>query len=279
MSTSAASGATTDIKTKIKNISPLRYPGGKTRACKLLLEILSAHFQADQYDTVVSPFFGGGSFEFKLQECFGWKIIANDGFTPLINFWNHVKHHNEDLVKCVRSLHKQASKELLNQKRKTLFSMSPLEQAACVFAINRSSFSGATLSGGFSDGAISGRFTPSSIDRLAQVNLSNTEFQNEDFTTFLGPLWLPNHLVFLDPPYYLGSQSKLYGKAGDMHSTFQHEALRDTLKGKNNWMMTYNDCVWVREAYKDCLIIEAEWAYGMNKNKKSSEVVILPKPM
>lgn len=279
MSTSAASVATTGVKTKIKNTSPLRYPGGKTRACKLLLEILSAHFQVDQYDTVVSPFFGGGSFEFKLQECFGWKIIANDGFTPLINFWNHAKHHNEDLVKCVRSLHEQASKELLNEKRKTLFSMSPLEQAACVFAINRSSFSGATLSGGFSDGAISGRFTPSSIERLARVNLSNTEFQNEDFATFLAPLWSPNHLVFLDPPYYLGSQSKLYGKAGDMHSTFQHEVLRDTLKGKKNWMMTYNDCDWVREAYKDCLVIEAEWAYGMNKNKKSSEVVILPKPV
>lgn len=264
-------------KNKITNISPLRYPGGKTRACKVLLEILSAHFQTDQYDTLVSPFFGGGSFEFKLQERFGWKIIANDGFAPLINFWNHAKHHNEDLVKCVRLLHGQVSKELLNQKRKTMFSMSPLEQAASVFAFNRSSFSGATLSGGISDGAISGRFTPSSIERLAQLNLSNTTFQNEDFSTFLAPLWLPNHLVFLDPPYYLGTQSKLYGKKGDMHSTFPHEVLRDTLIGKKDWMMTYNDCEWIRQAYKNCIIVEAAWAYGMNKSKQSSEVIILPK--
>lgn len=28
----------------IKNVSPLRYPGGKTRACKVLEAILNEHF-------------------------------------------------------------------------------------------------------------------------------------------------------------------------------------------------------------------------------------------
>lgn len=262
----------------IKNVSPLRYPGGKTRGCAPLLDILRTQCAVDQYDTVVSPFFGGGSFEFKLQEMFGWNIIANDGFAPLINFWQHAKSHNIELVKRVQSIHTGVTKEKLIGMRKELMIMAPLEQAACVFAINRSSFSGATLSGGFSEGAISGRFTPSSIQRLANLNLSKTTFQNEDYTTFLTPLWSPNHLVFLDPPYYLGSQSKLYGKAGDMHEAFPHEGLRDVLNEKYNWMMTYNDCEWVRKAYSDCRILDASWAYGMNKSKESSEVVILPNP-
>ena len=49
------------------NISPLRYPGGKTRACKKLDEILNTNFNIENIKTIVSPFFGGGSFEFFLQ--------------------------------------------------------------------------------------------------------------------------------------------------------------------------------------------------------------------
>jgi DNA adenine methylase len=48
----------------INNKSPLRYPGGKTRACKKLDEILQQHFTLTEFNTLVSPFFGGGSFEF-----------------------------------------------------------------------------------------------------------------------------------------------------------------------------------------------------------------------
>ena len=69
-----------------KNKSPLRYPGGKTRACKVLDSILREHFTPSSFDTVVSPFFGGGSFEFYLGNTFNYKILANDKFTPLYNF-------------------------------------------------------------------------------------------------------------------------------------------------------------------------------------------------
>ena len=36
--------------------SPLRYPGGKTRACKILDEIITEH--DFNVNSVVSPFFG-----------------------------------------------------------------------------------------------------------------------------------------------------------------------------------------------------------------------------
>ena len=66
------------------NKSPLRYPGGKTRACKTLANIFKLHFLDKSphnscgeqssplgtgipFDCIYSPFFGGGSFEFYLQ--------------------------------------------------------------------------------------------------------------------------------------------------------------------------------------------------------------------
>ena len=78
----------TSIMDNITNKSPLRYPGGKTRACKKLEIILKEHFDISEFDNFVSPFFGGGSFEFHIQNNYQLNIIANDKFTPLYNFWN-----------------------------------------------------------------------------------------------------------------------------------------------------------------------------------------------
>jgi DNA adenine methylase len=43
------------------NKSPLRYPGGKTRACKIIDKIIFEYFDINNFDTLISPFFGGGS--------------------------------------------------------------------------------------------------------------------------------------------------------------------------------------------------------------------------
>ena len=49
------------------NVSPLRYPGGKTRACKVIDDTIQKYFTIDSFDHLVSPFLGGGSFEFYFQ--------------------------------------------------------------------------------------------------------------------------------------------------------------------------------------------------------------------
>ena len=36
-----------------KNVSPLRYPGGKTRACKILDQIVIDNFDIDSINTVI----------------------------------------------------------------------------------------------------------------------------------------------------------------------------------------------------------------------------------
>jgi len=84
-------------------------------------------------------------------------------------------------------------------------------------------------------------------------------------------------LLFLDPPYYLEKGSKLYGSKGDLHETFDHDKLFKVLENKKNWMMTYNNCEYIRELYNKFLILDVEWSYGMNKTKESSEIVIISK--
>ena len=147
-------------------------------------------------------------------------------------------------------------------------------RAVYYFIINRCSFSGATLSGGFSQESSNKRFTESSIDRVSNLKLTKFDIMNSDFVDFINGYYdSAESFMFLDPPYMI--KSNLYGKNGDMHENFNHQLLRDTLNGKSNWIMTYNDCETIRELYKDHVILNAAWNYGMNSTKKSSEIIIL----
>ena len=260
------------------NKSPLRYPGGKTRACKPLDAIINKHFNIKKFDTIVSPFFGGGSFEFHIQNLYNLKIVANDKFKPLYVFWEQAQHDNNalcnELYKRVDKIDKTTFK---NYRDKIMEENNTLEQAVMYFAINRCSFSGATLSGGFSEESAKSRFTTSSIDRINKLRLDNFEIYNMDFEDFINEETKVGEkkLIFLDPPYYLKKTSKLYGKNGDMHERFDHEKLFRSICKKKNWIMTYNNCEYIRNLYKNFTIIETEWKYGMNKNKTSSEIVII----
>ena len=87
-----------EIKNKeIKNI--LRYPGGKSRAIKILNKYIPADI-----DVLYSPFFGGGSFEFNIQQKYNIKIYANDKFTPLYNFWNTLQSDKDNLIKYIKKI-------------------------------------------------------------------------------------------------------------------------------------------------------------------------------
>jgi len=263
---------------KLKNVSPLRYPGGKTRACKTIDGFLAEHFDLKQFDTLVSPFFGGGSFEFYCQNKYNLKLIVNDKFTPLYNFWKQAKTDKKTLCTELRKI-KSVSKEQFIDYRKTIMDLNNemVQQSVYYFIINRCSFSGSTLSGGFSEEASTKRYTPSSIDKIEALDFTNIEIYNYDFKDFINKFARDSDktLLFLDPPYYLEKKSKLYGNNGDMHESFNHQVLFDTLKTRKNWIMTYNNCDYIKALYNDYLILEVNWSYGMNKSKESSEIIII----
>jgi DNA adenine methylase len=260
-----------------KNKSPLRYPGGKTRACSPLDVILNDHFKVTSFDNVVSPFFGGGSFEFFIQNKYNLGIVANDKFTPLYNYWNSCKFSKNSLCRELTTKINTIDKTVFtNLRQEIMDEPDELIQGVMYFIINRCSFSGATLSGGFSLEASKKRFTQSSIDRTHQLDLSYFDIYNLDFEDFIDKNRSERNLLFLDPPYYLEKKgSKLYGNNGDMHENFSHERLHKCLSTKNNWFMTYNNCEYIKNLYKDFEIIETSWSYGMNKSKESSEIVII----
>ena len=130
----------------MKNTSPLRYPGGKTRACKTLNTIVNENFDMKKFNNIVSPFFGGGSFEFFIQNNYDLNILANDKFIPLYNFWINCKSNNDklcnELYKNIDNIDKNKFIEL---RQKIMNENNMFNQSFMYFIINRCSFSGATL--------------------------------------------------------------------------------------------------------------------------------------
>lgn len=260
-------GNNLSIKPAFTFRSPLRYPGGKTRGVALIKA-----FFPQNLTTLLSPFFGGGSVELYMAAQ-GVKVIGYDVFASLAEFWQCLQHSPHQLASEIEQYYPLEKTHFYHlQTVQTSFS-TPLQRAAVYYVLNRSSFSGATLSGGMSPGHP--RFTPSSIERIRQFYNPNFSVDTASFEQSLNQH--PDVFAYLDPPYLI--KSSLYGKKGDAHKDFDHEALAAILLNRKNWILSYNDSEDIRDLYKGLRIISPEWKYGMSSNKLSKEILIFSQDM
>lgn len=263
-----------------KNVkSPLRYPGGKSRAIKQILPLIPTKITEFR-----EPFVGGGSVFFAVRSIFGNNIKSywiNDLNYDLYCFWKQARDNVAELVdeltkiytttKDGRALFEELTKDrdlLCNNKDM----LSEFERAVRFFVLNRITFSGVVDSGGYSQGAYEKRFTRSSIDRVKMISraLSGVKITNEDYTA---SLFDENNdvFIFLDPPYLKATESKLYGTRGALHTTFNHDQFANNMKKcKHKWLITYDDSPKIRELFDFANIREWTLQYGMNNYRKDS---------
>ena len=261
-----AKDAMDHIGNNFSSKSLLRYPGGKTRA----IDEITRYFPNEMKE-MSSPFFGGGSIEICMASK-GVKVHGYDAFTPLVEFWQCVLRTPYKLAIVVEEYLPLTKKNFYDLKQSQSTFKTKLERAAAFYVLNRSSFSGSTLSGGMSPKHP--RFTPSSIDRLRAFHNPNIKITKMDFENSINNS--TNMFKYLDPPYFLINQT-LYGKNGSTHRDFDHDRLYDVLLHQNNWIMSYNDCDAVRTMYRDYRMETPVWKYGMSKNKSSNELLIFSK--
>lgn len=250
-----------------KTRSLLRYPGGKTRAVNTIIDMFP-----NTLDCLASPFFGGGSIELALVGR-GIYVYGYDAFKPLVKFWQEAINSPNRLANQVASYHPISRNMFYDLQGKMKDDkIKDGDLAAVFYALNRSSFSGTTCSGGMS--LSHPRFTESSIERIRDFDSKELlSIQQLSFEKSI-----PKHhkdFLYCDPPYANGGA--LYGQKGDCHVGFNHERLASILKARDGWILSYNDCSMIRDLYEGFTITEAEWTYGMNDSKKSSEILILSK--
>lgn len=260
---SSSSNRKPKSKLTVAGRSPLRYPGGKSRAVRTIYELLP------DIKHLVSPFFGGGSVELYCATQ-GIKVHGADAFKPLVEFWKQALRNPVRLAEQVSKflpLQKETFYAMQQELREVKDSM---QLATKFFVLNRASFSGTTLSGGMSPGHP--RFTASAIERLQNFRVKNLTVKFADYRKTIQAN--PDKFLYLDPPYAIKSDN-LYGHRGDMHKGFDHEELAAILKSRSGWILSYNNSPEITRLYQGYDIIEPNWTYGMSNNKKSREALIL----
>ena len=224
---------------KVGPISPLRYPGGKSRVARRIATLFP------EFQEYREPFLGGGSVFLEVVKLKpDAKFWLNDLYPEVSNFWQVAVDDLPSLVGEVQALKRSEpdGRGLYNFLR-NFEPASACERAARFFVLNRITFSGTIDSGGYSQQAFDHRFTDTSVARLVDLAfLKDVDIRVtcEDYSTAVEASG-SDVILFLDPPYITTAQ-KLYGKGGNLHRNFDHERFaRTVLDSEHSWLVTYND--------------------------------------
>jgi len=276
--------------------SPLRYPGGKSLATGLIIE----HFPKD-IKRVISPFMGGGSVEIASAIELNLEVKGFDIFHILVNFWqvliNEPENLYEELIKLEpdKTTYNNIKNELKKHWNKEIV-LEPLTLAIDYYFNFNLSYGPGFLGWMSSIYANKERYIKN-LQKIKNFNSSNLSVECESFENVIEQY--SNDFLYLDPPYFLDGDSKMFRGIYPQrnfpvhHNGFNHKLLADLLNNhKGRFILSYNDCDWVRNAYKKFKIIEPKWQYTMgqgetrigknriergdtNNIKKSHELLIL----
>lgn len=249
--------------------SPLRYPGGKSKAVDQIIPLIPNDFNEFR-----EPFVGGGSVFIAVKQRLKNNALfkINDLNYDLYCFWIQIKENLPQLIERLNYIKKNVlnGKELFEFYMKNDKDLGDLERAVRFFVLNRITFSGTVDSGGYSQQAFEKRWTQSSIDRLKFLSplLQDVEISHGDYEQLLFQEG-ENVFIFLDPPYLEPQRSKLYGKKGILHTSFDHERFAENMKMcKHRWLITYDDNPNIRKLFDFANIYEWELQYGMTNYKQ-----------
>jgi DNA adenine methylase len=258
---------------KIK--SPLRYPGGKSKAIAQIIPHIPLNFTEYR-----EPFVGGGSVLLAVKQLLGDRVTrywVNDLNYDLYCFWIYARDDINSLVAKVTEIKQkyENGRALFNYFIQPDLQLNDFDRAVRFFVMNRITFSGTVDSGGYSQQAFDRRFTDSSIQRLQQLSplLSSVQTTYGDYNRLLFENG-ENVFIFLDPPYFSATKSRLYGVKGSLHTAFDHDRFAaDMRQCHHKWLITYDDSLEVRRLFHFANIVEWTLQYGMNNYKQDCAAV------
>tara|TARA_R100000742_G_C4252412_1_gene70597 strand:- start:68 stop:913 length:846 start_codon:yes stop_codon:yes gene_type:complete len=249
--------------------TPLRYPGGKSRACVKLEQYLP---DLNGYKEFREPFIGGGSVALHLTKKYpDISIWVNDLYEPLINFWKELQYNGERLQGEILDLKKRNSipedaKNLFEDSKKYLSlpleKSLPLWRAVSFYIVNKCSFSGLTESSSFSKQASESNFSIRGIEKLVEYSklIEDWKITNSSYEDLLTD-W-NGAFIYLDPPYDI--KDNLYGRKGGMHKKFDHDKFaEDCDNSVAHQLISYNSSQLVKNRFKNWNVAEFSHTYTM----------------
>ena len=264
----------------MKNISPLRWVGGKALIYPQVLRFLDAA-KIDNNGTFIELFAGGASLGLKLlTKGRVSNIILNDLDRNVFSFWYSVLYNTEELIDLIKNAplniteYEKHCEILSNHKFKDC-----LTTGFSMFYLNRTKYYGCLLSGILggknqkSTYNMDSRFDKCDlIDKIKYISTFKNKIilSNESYNFYLEKskikdFDIKNTFFYLDPPYYC--KNNLY--ICDFN-IYHHIILLEKIKSidkKIKWLISYNDNETIKKLYKNYNIITNNMNYSSNKKK------------
>lgn len=267
----------------MKNYSPLRYPGGKSKLFPNISNFITYNNLNDY--TYVEPFAGGCGvalgllFENKVGS-----IVINDYDKSIYAFWYSVLNYCDELCSLIEHTNLsieewelqrmiQHSKEKVNDLLILGFSTLYLNRTNRSGIIKAGVIGGKNQTGNYK---MDCRFNKSDIiNRIRLVNKERKRIQlyNLDAIELIKLLSNNNtdYFVYYDPPYYEKGQS-LYVNFYD-HSN--HLELSEYVKKSaiKTWIVSYDNVTQIQKMYNPYRSIEYELAYTAQRKYTGKEIM------
>ena len=249
--------------------TPLRYPGGKSRAVKKMAEFFPLF---SDYKEFREPFLGGGSVALYVSQMYPHlDIWVNDLYEPLYTFWKQLQLNGNEIKNQLVQLKQRhpdpasakylflESKEYLGKDPEARDPTAPLSLSilltSALFLVSLS--------------------PPRSASRRQTQTLVCEESEKLPYYQQLIKKWQITNLsyeqlltdekdifVYLDPPYDI--KSSLYGRKGNMHRGFDHDKFYyDCDKFKCDQMVSYNSSNLIKSRFIDWKPYEYDHTYTM----------------
>lgn len=273
----------------LRYISPLRYPGGKGA----LADFISHTIELNDLSgcAYFEPFAGGAGAALRLLLS---NVVAelhlNDYDSRVAAFWKAVLNESERFTEAILNVplsipewHRQ--REICRRADTN----QPFELGFATFYLNRCNRSGiirdATPIGGYGQEGkwrMDARFPREGLakrvraisDRREQIHI--TDLDAKEFLVQHLPRNRDrkNVFVYLDPPYFSnGSYLYMNSYNNRDHAELARYVQRQVIL---HWIMSYDDCSFIRDLYDRCRITHISLQYSLQQKKRASELLIAP---
>lgn len=268
---------------KLKNYSPLRYPGGKRKLYPFVSAVIKNTGERKVY---IEPFAGGAGIALLLLVNNDVdEIVINDYDKAIYSMWKAILTQTKKFLDKLNSV--EITVDEWNKQKKIYTSQNKkysFELGFAAFFLNRVNRSGILSAGPIGgldqkgDYSIDARFNKYDLSKRIRAIAKykkRIHVYNHDVRRFLAS-YLPQYenraFVYFDPPYF--------NKGKQLYKNFfvekDHQEIHNLIDNLQcPWMVTYDNTKEIKDIYANHLCWYFDLIYGVANSGKNSEVLFI----
>lgn len=242
------------------------YLGGKSRLAKTIC----ARIDQIPHRTYAEPFIGMGGVFFRRRSRPRAEVV-NDRNGEIVNLFRILQRHYPQFIQTLQ-FQITSRREFDRLKSCNPETLTDLERAARFLYLQRVAFGG-KVAGHYGVSADRpARFNLSDVEPMladAHERLAGVQFENLDWSEFIGMYDKSETLFYLDPPYFGGETD--YGKG--MFERADFARIAEVLAGiKGAFLLSINDTPEIRDVFSGFMIDEVRLSYSVSKHGGAGKV-------